>query len=99
MTLTLILILILIVLPRRAGCTHTPQQPWHTLENDFVKLYMAWFQRLRDIYPKLLWMNNLALDQTPFIPVSNGRMYEGGAGLDGLYSGGKCTLAPAPAPT
>ena len=71
------------------NCTHTPQLPWDTLHAAWVKRYMSWFERLRAKYPDFLWINNLALDQAPFVPVSNGRMYEGGAFLDGLYSGGK----------
>ena len=72
-----------------ANCTHTPQLPFATLDHEFVKLYMSWFDRLKAVYPKLLWMNNMATSQTPFIPVSNGRMYEGGAGINVVYKGGQ----------
>ena len=70
-----------------ANCTHTPQQPWHELATQFTALYIHWFEQLKVKYPHFVWVNNLAQDQTPFVPVSNGRMYEGGAGLDTLYSG------------
>lgn len=34
-------------------------------------------------------VNNLALAQEPFVSISNGRQYEGGAGLDQIYAGSK----------
>ena len=51
-------------------------------------LYVSWFSQLKAKYPHLVWVNNLAQPQAPFIPVSNGRQYEGGAGLDIVYAGG-----------
>ena len=73
-----------------ANCTHTPQQPWPVLAQQFTALYVHWFEQLKSKYgDKFVWVNNLAQDQTPFVPVSNGRMYEGGAGLDNCYSGGR----------
>ena len=71
-----------------AGCKHTPQRPWAELAADFVQLYHFWFKQLQAVYPNLVWVNNLAIDEGPFIKISNGRMYEGGAGLDIIYAGG-----------
>jgi hypothetical protein len=73
----------------QAGCKHTPQQPYATLDAEWINLYISWFHRLQAVYPKLVWVNNIAMNPTPFIPVSNGRQYEGGAGLDILYAGGR----------
>jgi hypothetical protein len=72
-----------------ANCTHTPQQPWPELAKKFTQLYVHWFEQLKAKYPHFVWVNNLAQNEAPFIPVSNGRMYEGGAGLDILYGGGQ----------
>ena len=68
-----------------SNCTHTPQPPYSTLHAQWIKLYADWFQRLKAVYPKLVWVNNLALEQEPFMAISNGRMYEGGDGLDVVY--------------
>lgn len=71
-----------------AGCKHTPQRPWEELATEFVQLYHSWFKQLQAVYPHLVWVNNLAIEEGPFVNISNGRMYEGGAGLDGIYGGG-----------
>lgn len=69
-----------------ANCSHTPQQPYSTLHTRWVALYAEWFRRLSEVHPGLVWVNNLALEQGPFVPISNGRQYEGGAGLDQVGS-------------
>jgi hypothetical protein len=72
-----------------ANCSHTPQLPYATLHERWITLYAEWFKRLKAVYPNLVWVNNLALEQVPFVGISNGRMYEGGAGLDTVYGGAR----------
>ena len=57
------------------------------LHAKWLSLYAEWFQRLKAVHPTLVWVNNLALEEAPFLPISNGRMFEGGAGLDVVYGG------------
>ena len=71
----------------RPNCAPTPQRPWEELHTIWVQLYHTWFRRLEDVYPHLVWVNNLAISEAPFVKISNGRQFEGGAGLDILYTG------------